>query len=112
MEAAPPIEHLVDAMMQSFGQLATLVEHMSEAAARNPSPEAQPVPAVLRALLVEVLAPLAGGADDTAVATAAQVLCAATATVGAELYLVPAAYATPCEPRRCAGRRRARGETR
>jgi hypothetical protein len=112
MEAPPPIEHLVDAVLQSFEQLATLVEPMTEWAARNPSPHAEPVPVVLRALLVETLAPLAAGADEAAVATAAQVLSAATATVGAELHLVPASAMATCEPRGLAGRRRTRGDAR
>jgi len=112
VEATPPIEHLVDAVLQSSGQVGALVEHMSEWAARHPSPHAPPVPVVLRALLVEVLAPLGDGADECAVLTAAQLLSAATATIAAELHLVPASAGAACEPRRLAGRRRARGDGR
>ena len=102
---APPIEQLVGAVMQSYGQLALILDHMSAWS----SSDAEPVPEVLRALLVEVLAPLGGAADEAAVATAAQVLAAATATIGAELYLVPGPGEAGCAPRRSAGARRTRG---
>jgi hypothetical protein len=112
MEPSSPIEHLVDALLQSFGQLAILLEHMSEWAARNPAPDAEPVPAVLRALLAETLAPLADGADAAAVLTAARMISAATATIGAELHLVSPDAIAECESRSLGGRRRVRGETR
>ena len=105
--SSPPVDHLVDAVLQSFGQIAALVEHMAEFAASNAGSGAEPVPVVLRRLLVEVLAPMADAGDDAAIRTAAQMLCAATATVGAELYLVPPAAAAACARRRPA--RRARG---
>jgi hypothetical protein len=47
----PPIEQLVGAVMQSYGQLALILDHMSAWS----SPDAEPVPEVLRALLIEVL---------------------------------------------------------
>ena len=111
-EPSPPVEHLVDALLQSFGELALIVEHMSESAARAPSEEAEPVPAVLRQLLADVLAPLADGADAAAVTTAAQVVCAATATIGAEVHLVTLPATDGCARRRPAGPRRARGRPR
>lgn len=84
-----PLEHLIDAMLQSSAQLVGLVEHMAEWAEAHTS--AAPMPVVLRALLLDALEPLGGGADAEAVATAAQVVSAATVTIAAELRLVPVA---------------------
>ena len=76
---------LVDAVLQSYGQLALVVEHML----RSSHEGSEPFPDVLRRLLREVLEPLAARRGDTDVAVAAEVLAAATDVIGAELYLVP-----------------------
>jgi hypothetical protein len=86
--ATPAVDILVDSMMQSHGQLALILDHMQRRAARNPCAASEPIPDILRRLLCDVLAPLSErhGLDD--VATAAQMLAAATDLVGEDLYLV------------------------
>jgi hypothetical protein len=85
-EVPPAVEALVEAVTQSYGQLALIVDHM----ARNASddPEAPPFDVVLRGLLGDVLARLPDlhGVDD--VATTAQMLRAATEVIAEEIYLV------------------------
>jgi hypothetical protein len=108
-EPTPPVEHLVTALLQSFGQLALVVEHMYESAASAQSESVEPVPVVLHRLLADVLAPLADGADEAAMTTAAQVVCAATATIGAEVHLVTLPPTAACGRRMPPGARRARG---
>jgi hypothetical protein len=80
-----PLDMLVDAILQSYGQLALLLEHMLRAAGE----ESEPIPDVLRQLLRDVLVPLAERRGDTDVAVAAELLAAATDAIGTELYLVP-----------------------
>ncbi|MEA2478565.1 MAG: hypothetical protein QOJ07_487 [Thermoleophilaceae bacterium] len=96
----PAVDELVDAILQSHGQLTLIVEHML----RYPGTalDAPPLDAVLRGLLGDVLAqlPERHGAED--VATAAQMLRAATELIGEELYLVDMNR----RERRAAGRRR------
>jgi hypothetical protein len=108
-EPTPPVEHLVTALLQSFGQLALIVEHMYESAANTSAEDVEPVPVVLHRLLADVLTPLADGADEAAVTTAAQVLCAATATIGAEVHLVSLPPTAACGRRTPPSARRARG---
>jgi hypothetical protein len=80
-----PLDMLVDALLQSYGQLALVVEHMLRSSAEG----AEPVPEILRRLLREVLAPLAERRGETDVALTAELVAAATDFIGAELYLVP-----------------------
>jgi hypothetical protein len=80
-----PLDMLVDALLQSYGQLALVVEHMLRASAEG----AEPVPDILRRLLREVLAPLTERRGETDVALTAELVAAATDVIGAELYLVP-----------------------
>ena len=75
----PAIDEFVDAILQSYGQLSMLVEHME----RYPSdPGADPVPVVLKRLFTGTLAPLVDQHGPEAVATAAKLLAAATARPG------------------------------
>jgi hypothetical protein len=83
-----PLDTLIDAILQSYGQLALLLDHMLRASARAPG-DAEPVPDVLRRLLRDALLPLAERRGDLDVAVAAEVLAAATDVIGQELYLVP-----------------------
>jgi hypothetical protein len=73
-------------MLQSYGQLALILDHMKRHEDRSPG--AEPIPTVLRRLLSGTLAalPERHGPDD--VATAAQMLAAATELIGEEVYLV------------------------
>jgi hypothetical protein len=80
-----PLDMLVDAVLQSYGQLALVVEHMLRSAGEG----SEPLPDVLRRLLREVLTPLAERRGDTDVALTAELLVAVTDVIGAELYLVP-----------------------
>jgi hypothetical protein len=84
--APPAVDALVDAIMQSYGQLALILDHMQR---YRSAPDAEPIPDVLRDLLRGVLGQMADrhGPDD--VATAAQMLSAATDAIGGELYFVP-----------------------
>ena len=87
MNAHPPdpLDMLVDAVLQSYGQLALVVEHMLRVA-----PESlEPVPDILRRVLRDVLEPLATRRGDLDLAVTAEVLTAATDVIGTELYLVP-----------------------
>jgi hypothetical protein len=83
-----PLDTLIDAILQSYGQLALLLDHMLRASARAPD-DAEPVPDILRRLLRDALTPLAERRGDLDVAVAAEVLAAATDVIGQELYLVP-----------------------
>ena len=83
-----PLDTLIDAILQSYGQLALLLDHMLRASARAPG-DAEPVPDVLRRLLRDALGPLAERRGDLDVAVAAEMLAAATDVIGQELYLVP-----------------------
>jgi hypothetical protein len=80
-----PLDVFVDAVLQSYGQLALVIEHML----RSASPKSESLPVVLRRLLREVLEPLAARHGDTDVAIAAEVLARATDAIGEDLYLVP-----------------------
>lgn len=81
---ADPLDLLVDAILQSYGQLALVVEHMLRA---QTSPD--PLDVVLREILRDVLTPVAERHGDIDMAVAAEVLARATDTIGTELYLVP-----------------------
>jgi hypothetical protein len=86
-EPTPPaVGALVDAMLQSCGQLAAVFDHMERH--RNTAPDAEPPAVVLGRLLrgIFVPLPLRYGVDD--VATAAQMLSAATDLVAEDLFLV------------------------
>jgi hypothetical protein len=81
----PALDEFVDAILQSYGQLAMLIDHMD----RYPSPpDTPPVNVVLKRLFTETLDPLAEQHGEDAVATAARLLAAATETVGKNLYFV------------------------
>jgi hypothetical protein len=80
-----PLDMLVDAVLQSYGQLALVVEHML----RSATEASEPGPDILRRRLREVLTPLAERRGDTDVALTAEVLAGVTDVIGAELYLVP-----------------------
>jgi hypothetical protein len=80
-----PLDAFVEAILQSYGQLALIVEHML----RHSTPEAEPVPEVLQRLLRDALEPVARRRGDTDVAVAAELLAAATDRIGEEIYLVP-----------------------
>jgi hypothetical protein len=82
----PAVDALVDAMLKSCGQLAAVFDHMERH--RNTDPDAEPPAEVLGRLLRGILVPLPlrHGVDD--VATAAQMLAAATALVAEDLFLV------------------------
>ena len=85
-EVPPAVEALVDAVTQSYGQLALIVDHMARNASDDPA--APPFDVVLRGLLGDVLArlPEVHGVGD--VATAAQILRAGTDVIAEEIYLV------------------------
>jgi hypothetical protein len=91
-QETPAVDALVDAMMQSYGQLALILDHMGRNEDRAPG--AEPIPTVFRRLLSGILAalPERHGLDD--VATAAQMLAAATELIGDEVYLVTENRAT------------------
>ena len=82
----PAVDALVEAMLQSCGQITLILDQMQRHA--DEAPDAEPIPTVLKQLLCGVLRdlPERHGADD--VATAAQMLAAATEVVGEELLLV------------------------
>jgi hypothetical protein len=88
MNAHPPdpLDMLVDTVLQSYGQLALVVEHMLRVAPESP----EPVPDILRRVLRDALEPLAARRGDTDVALTAELLAAVTDAIGTELYLVPA----------------------
>ena len=81
-----PIDALVEAMLTSCGQLATIFEHMERH--RDGSPDAETAAVVLAGLLEEVLATLQTHHVTDDIATAARVLFAATDLVASELFLV------------------------
>jgi hypothetical protein len=93
LETSAAVETLVDAMMDSCGQLAVILDHMSRH--ENKSAGAEPIPDVLRRILTGILLalPERHGPDD--LATAAQMLTSATALIGEELYLVDERPAPP-----------------
>src|SRR5918998_5633943 len=85
-DTSPAVDALVEAMLQSAGQISLILDHMHRNA--DESPDAEPIPTVLKQLLCGVLhgLPRRHGSDD--VATAAQMLTAATDVVAEELFLV------------------------
>jgi hypothetical protein len=86
MTAEPePLDAFVDAMLQSYGQLALVVEHLL----RNDPAETEAMPEILHSALRSVLEPLARRRGDTDVAVAAELLAGATDAIGADLFLVP-----------------------
>ena len=96
----PSVETLVDAIMQSHGQLTLILDHMERN--RNTAPDADPIPVVLHRVLCDVLSELPDRHDAEDLATAAQMLAAATDTVADNLFLVD----TTRGERRAARRRR------
>jgi hypothetical protein len=85
-KTSPAVEALVDAMLTSCGQLATIFEHMERH--RDTRPDAEAPAVVLARLLGGILAPLPLRHSVDDVATAAQMLAAASERVGTELFLV------------------------
>jgi hypothetical protein len=86
---ANPLDALVDAILQSYGQLALVLDHMLRASAASGGEAAEPIPDVLRRLLGGALTSLAERRGDLDVAITAEVLAAATEVIGRALYLVP-----------------------
>ena len=84
----PAVDALVDSIVQSYGQIAQIVDHMARYSERNPNPDADPIPDVLCGLLSGVLAPLAKRHGTGDVAVAAQMLAAATERIADEILLV------------------------
>ncbi len=82
----PAIDALVDAMLDSCGQLAAVFDHMERH--RNPAPDVPSPAEVLADLLRGIFAQLPAKHGDAAVATAAEVLAAASDLVAEELFLV------------------------
>jgi hypothetical protein len=93
----PAVDTFVDAIMQSCGQIQLIVDHMM----RNANPDAEPIPVVLKDLLTGVLGALPERHGIADVATAAQMLSAATELIAEEVYLV-----APDRPRPRPRRRR------
>lgn len=91
----PALAALVDAMMDSCGQLATIIDHMERN--RGRAEDADPPAVILRDLLLGTLVPLPmrHGLDD--IATTAQMLSAATDLIGEEILLVNSRW--PGRPR-------------
>src|SRR3954451_16563943 len=82
----PALDEFVDAILQSYGQLTTLVAQMES----YPSaPDVPPVAVILRRLFTDVLGELLEKHGEEAVATAATLLAAATETAAKNLYFVP-----------------------
>ena len=82
----PAITALIEAMLTSCGQLATIFDHMERH--RYDGPGAEPPAVVLARLLAEVLAALQQQHAVEDIATAAQMLSSATDLVANELFLV------------------------
>ena len=85
-EAPASVEALVNALTQSYGQIALILAHMM--ANGGDDPDAPPFVVVLREMLVDVLRRLTDehGVED--VATAAQMVQAANDVVAEDVYLV------------------------
>jgi hypothetical protein len=82
----PAVEALTESMMESYGQVALLVDHML----RNFNPDGDPIPDVLSELMNGILGTLVRRHGVDEVATAARILSAATELLGEELFLVDA----------------------
>ncbi|MCP9490204.1 MAG: hypothetical protein MSC31_10060 [Solirubrobacteraceae bacterium MAG38_C4-C5] len=93
---SPGLDELVDALLQSYGQLAVILDHML-AHSEHASLDADPPLVVLRRLMKDVLTPMADEAD--AVATAARTVARVTDTLGKELLLVPSSATPSCRHR-------------
>src|SRR3954454_9890926 len=89
----PAVQALVEAMLTSCGQLATIFEHMERH--RDGSPDAETAAVVLAGLLEEGLASLQTHHATDDIATAARVLSAATDVVANELFLVGESPSAP-----------------
>jgi hypothetical protein len=83
-EVPAAVEALVDALLQSYGQLALIIDHM----VRHTDLDSPPIDVVLHGMLGEILAglPDAHGVDD--VATAAQMVAAAIDAIASQVLLV------------------------
>src|SRR4051794_10398572 len=85
----PAVDALALAMMNSFGQLSLILAHMHRHQAEGHSAaDALDPPFALAELLKQVLGSLAEEHDAADVATAAQMLGAATQVIGDELFIV------------------------
>jgi hypothetical protein len=88
-ETVPAVDALAMAMMNSFGQLALILDHMHRYQAEGKSAPDAPEPAfALADLLKRVLRGLADDHRTDDIATAAQMLASATRIVGEELFVV------------------------
>ena len=85
-EAPASLEALVNALTQSYGQIALILAHMMENG--GSAPDAPPFDAVLRGMLVDVLSRLTDSHSAGDVATAAQMVQAANDVIAADVYLV------------------------
>jgi hypothetical protein len=85
----PAVDALALGMMNSFGQLSLILDHMHRYQAEGRSaPDAPEPPFVLADLLKEVLRGLVDEHPIDDIATAAQMLASATRIVGEELFVV------------------------
>jgi len=85
----PAVAAFAIALMNSFGQLSLILAHMHRHQAEGHSaPDALDPPFALAELLKQVLGSLAEEHDAADVATAAQMLGAATQVIGDELFIV------------------------
>src|SRR5215217_4927355 len=80
------VDDMVNAMLQSYGQLALILDHMERHRTRASDPIPMVIRRIMRDTLVELPARAGGGAD--AVGAAARVLGAATEILGEEIILV------------------------
>ena len=88
-QTVPAVDALALAMMNSFGQLSLILDHMHRYQAEGRSAPDAPDPAfVLADLLQQVLRDLVEEHRIEDIATAAQMLASATRVVGEELFVV------------------------
>ena len=85
-EVPAAVDELVNALAQSYGQIALILAHMMENGGSDP--DAPPFDAVLRGMLGDVLTRLADDHAIDDVAVAAQMVQAANDVIAEDIYLV------------------------
>ena len=85
-EVPAAVEELVNALTQSYGQIALILDHMASYGGSDP--DAPPFDVVLRGMLGDVLSRLADDHSIADVATAAQMVQAANDVIAEDIYLV------------------------
>src|SRR5918997_1905615 len=85
-EVPAAVEELVNALTQSYGQIALILAHMESF--RGSDPDTPPFDVVLRGMLGDVLSRLVDDHSIDDVATAAQVVQAANDVIAEDIYLV------------------------